>query len=76
VAQAARRAPPRAMSDVLRVAGELHRALQPLEDRARALAADVSEGDPDREAVEALLGAVSAATEAAFALGNRHDPTG
>ncbi len=64
------------MTDVLQEAGELHRALQPLEDRARALAGEVTPGDPDREAVGKLLAALSAATEAAFALGNRQDPTG
>jgi hypothetical protein len=64
------------MTDVLQEAGELHRALQPLEDRARALAGEVPAGDPDHDGVKKLLAAVSAATEAAFALGNRHDPTG
>jgi len=64
------------MTDVLKEAGELHRALQPLEDRARALVGDLAPGDADRAAAEKLLTAVSAATEAAFALGNRHDPTG
>jgi urease accessory protein UreE len=64
------------MTDVLQAAGELHRALQPLEDRARTLAAEVPAGDPDHDAVQKLLAAVAGATEAAFALGNRHDPTG
>jgi hypothetical protein len=64
------------MTDVLQEAGELHRALQPLEDRARALAGEVGAEDPDHGAVEKLLATLSAATEAAFALGNRHDPTG
>lgn len=64
------------MTDVLREAGELHRALQPLEDRVRALAGNLAADDPDRPAVEHLLGAIAAATGAAFALGNRQDPTG
>ncbi len=64
------------MTDVLQEAGELHRALQPLEDRARALAGKVAADDPDRDAVEHLLGTIAAATGAAFALGNRQDPTG
>lgn len=64
------------MTDVLQEAGELHRALQPLEDRARALASELPAGDPDQAAAEKLLTALSAATEAAFALGNQQDPTG
>lgn len=64
------------MTDVLQEAGELHRALQPLEDRARALVGGLAAGDPDHSAAEKLLAAISAATEAAFALGNRQDPTG
>lgn len=64
------------MSDVLKEADELHLALQPLEDRARELAASLPEGHPDHAAAAALLTALSAATARAFALGNRHDPTG
>lgn len=64
------------MPDVLSEAGALHRELQPLEDRARALAERVGEEDPRHAAVAELVQALAAASNRAFALGNRHDPTG
>lgn len=64
------------MTDVLAEAAGLHRALQPLEDRARELLGSLPEDHPDRGAAEALLEALRSASERAFALGNRQDPTG
>jgi FixJ family two-component response regulator len=64
------------MSDVLAEAGSLHRELQPLEDRARQLAESLADDDLNRHAADDLAKALSAATRAAFALGNSQDPTG
>jgi hypothetical protein len=64
------------MTDVLAEAGALHRELQPLEDRARRLAEALADDDLNRHAAADLVAAVSAATKAAFALGNQQDPTG
>jgi len=62
--------------DVLKEAIALHRELQPLEDRARALAERVEPDDPRHAAVGELARSLAAASNQAFALGNRHDPTG
>jgi len=62
--------------DVLSEVNALHRELQPLEDRARALAERMDPEDPRHGAVAELARTVGAAGEQAFALGNRHDPTG
>jgi len=62
--------------DVLSEVNTLHRELQPLEDRARALADRLGPEDARHAAVTELARSLAAAGKQAFALGNRHDPTG